>query len=231
MHMTAKVVTVFNQKGGCGKTTLTMSLAGAMGLRGFKVLLVDMDPQGTAVRWAAGATDENPFPASVMSLSPMEGKMHKEVRNHMDAYDVILIDCPPSMNSAAPSSAMLISDLALIPVVPSPADVWAAQSAKKLTETAQATNETLQAFVVANMVQSRTSLANDLLAVLDDDKEIPLLKNMLATRTAFREAQILGTTVHSVPRAQAAIDEVEAMTDNILQLLMLPARKKKGVPA
>jgi chromosome partitioning protein len=56
--------------------------------------------------------------------------MHREVRNYIDKFDVIFIDCPPAMNSAAPTSAMLISDLALIPVVPSPGDIWAAEAAK-----------------------------------------------------------------------------------------------------
>lgn len=224
--MTAKVVTVFNQKGGCGKTTIAMSLAGALGLRGFKALVVDMDPQGTASRWASAAPEDRPFPASVMSLAPMEGKMHREVKNHMDKFDVIFIDCPPAMNSAAPTSAMLVSDLALIPLVPSPADIWAAESAKKLAEAAQANNETLVARIVANMVQRSTSLAKELLELLDEDKEFPLLKSTLGSRAAFREAQILGATVHAVPRATAAVEEVENMATEVLDLLKLPQRKK-----
>ncbi len=224
--MTAKVVTVFNQKGGCGKTTIAMSLAGALGLRGYKALVVDMDPQGTASRWASAAQEERPFPASVMSLAPMEGKMHREVKNHMDKFDVIFIDCPPAMNSAAPTSAMLVSDLALIPLVPSPADIWAAESAKKLAEAAQANNETLVARIVANMVQRSTSLAKELLELLNEDKEFPLLKSTLGSRAAFREAQILGATVHAVPRATAAVEEVENMATEVLDLLKLPQRKK-----
>ncbi len=223
--MTAKVITVFNQKGGCGKTTIAMSLAGAMGLRGFQSLVVDMDPQGTASRWSSAAPEEQPFPASVMSLAPMEGKMHREVKNHIESFDVILIDCPPAMNSAAPTSAMLISDLALIPVVPSPADIWAAESAKKLAESAQASNEDLTARVVANMVQRSTSLAKDLMSLLESDQDFPLLRSTLGSRTAFRDAQLLGATVHQVPRASAAVAEVETMTDEILDLLKLSRRK------
>lgn len=225
--MTAKVVTVFNQKGGCGKTTIAMSLAGSFGLRGYSALVVDMDPQGTASRWSSAASEDHPFPASVMSLAPMEGKMHREVRNHIDKFDAIFIDCPPSMNSAAPTSAMLVSDLALIPVVPSPADIWAAESAKKLAEAAQANNEELVARVVANMVQRSTSLAKELVELLEEDKEFPLMKSSLGSRAAFREAQILGSTVHRVPRAAAAIQEVEAMTDEVLELLNLPKRKNE----
>ena len=227
--MTAKVITVFNQKGGCGKTTIAMSLAGALGLRGYTALVVDMDPQGTASRWSSSAPETRQFPASVMSLAPMEGKMHREVRNHLESFDVIFIDCPPAMNSAAPTSAMLVSDLALIPVVPSPADIWAAESAKKLAAAAQANNEDLIARVVANMVQRNTSLAKDMMEFLVEDQDFPLLKSALGSRTAFRDAQILGSTVHQVQRATAAIEEVEAMADEVLGLLSLPLHKKQGV--
>ena len=224
--MSAKVVTVFNQKGGCGKTTIAMQIAGTMAHRGYAALVVDMDPQGTASRWASSAVEGMEFPASVISLAPMEGKMHREVKNQIEKYDVIFIDCPPAMNSAAPTSAMLISDLALIPVVPSPGDIWAAEAAKKLAEGAQVNNETLVARVVPNMVQKSTSLARELLEVLAEDENFPLLKTSLGSRAAFRECQIMGTTVHAVPRAQTAIDEVEAMTDEVLSLLSLPMKKK-----
>jgi chromosome partitioning protein len=227
--MPSKVITVFNQKGGCGKTTIAMSLAGAIGLRGYSALVVDMDPQGTASRWASAAPEELPFPASVMSLAPMEGKMHRELRNHVDKYDVIFIDCPPAMSSAAPTSAMLVSDLTLIPVVPSPADIWAAESAKKLADAAKANNDTLVARVVANMVQRSTSIAKELMELLAEDQEFPLLKASLGSRAAFREAQILGSTVHRVPRATAAIEEVEAMVDEVLAILALPKLKKSRV--
>ena len=203
-----------------------MSLAGSLGLRGYATLVIDMDPQGTASRWASAAPEERPFPASVISLAPMEGKMHREVKNQIENFDVIFIDCPPAMNSAAPTSAMLVSDLALIPLVPSPADIWAAESAKKLAEAAQANNEELIARVVANMVQRSTSLAKELLELLDEDKDFPLMTATLGSRAAFREAQILGSTVHQVPRATAAIEEVEVMAEEVLRLVSLPLRKK-----
>ena len=61
--MPAKLIAVFNQKGGCAKTMTTMQLAGTMGLRGMKILVVDMDRQGTSVIWSAHAEKEKPFPA------------------------------------------------------------------------------------------------------------------------------------------------------------------------
>lgn len=227
--MTAKIFTLFNQKGGSGKSTLTMQLAGGIARRGYSCQVVDMDPQGTSSRWAVSGQEGNTFPASVISLAQMEGKMHREVKNYVEHFDVIIIDCPPAINSAAPSSAMLISDLALIPVVPSPADMWAAVAAKKLVEAAQVNNESLICRVVPNMVQSSTSLARELIEIMGEDEDFPLTKTKLGSRSAFRECQVMGTTVHDVPRAKAAIDEVESLTSEVLALLKLPQAKKGSV--
>src|SRR2546423_12417101 len=97
--MAAKIIAVVNQKGGSGKTTLSMQLAGSLARRGSKVLVVDADPQGTATRWAASADDEKPFPASVVGLSAASTKVHREVRKFVPDYQYIIIDCPPAADS------------------------------------------------------------------------------------------------------------------------------------
>ena len=225
--MVAKVITLFNQKGGCGKTTMTIQIAGTLALRGFKTLVVDMDDQNTATRWASQAEDSAPFPAAIMNLAAMGGKMHREIKNQIENYDFIIIDCPPAALSPAPSSAMLISDLALIPIVPAPADMWASVAAKKLALTAQATNESLQIRVLPNMVQKNTNLARDTLDVLAEDTEIPMLHARIASRSAFRECQLTGSTVHSLSKTSAATQEVDGLTDEILQLLGMKFAKRK----
>ena len=217
--MTAKLITIFNQKGGCGKTNLTMQLAGALGLRRFRVLIVDMDPQGTATQWAYQASDAEPFPARVFSLAEMGSKVHRELRAYLEDFDFIFVDCPPSVESPAASSAMLVSDLALMPVVPAPADLWATQKAKTLTEQVQTTNETLIVRMVPSMVQSVTRLAKASLGRVYADKDIQATRGYLGARTAYRECQLFGATVHALPYAVKAITEVEALTDEVLEIL------------
>ena len=85
--MTAKIITVANQKGGSGKTTVAMQLAGTLGRRDHRVLVIDADPQGTATRWASSAEDEKPFPATVAGLSAAGGKVHREVQKFAENYD------------------------------------------------------------------------------------------------------------------------------------------------
>ena len=82
--MTAKIIAVCNQKGGSGKTTISMQLAGALARRGGKARVVDADPQGAATRWAAPAEDAEPYPASAGGLSGASTKVHREDKKVID---------------------------------------------------------------------------------------------------------------------------------------------------
>jgi len=216
--MTAKIITVCNQKGGPGKTTLTMQLAGTLARRGFKVLVVDADPQGSATRWAASA-DEEPFPAPVVGLSAANTKVHREVQKLVNDYDFILIDCPPAVNSPIPQSALLIADVSLTPIIPSPLDLWAAIGIRQVIENAQHINESLQPRLVLNQHQPNTTLAKEALEILPDFR-IELCKNSLGDRQVYRQSPTFGSTVHHFGNsARDAIDELEALTDEVLALL------------
>jgi chromosome partitioning protein len=178
-----------------------------------------MDEQNTATRWVGQADEEHPFPAAIMNLAALDGSMHREVKKQIDRYDFIVIDCPPAVHSQAPMSALLISDLGIIPVVPSPADLWATVMAKELANKTRGLNDTLHVRVLANAVQRRTSLARDAIEILGEDDDIPLMKSMIGARSAFRECQAIGATVHRVPGAKEAIAEVEAMVDEALAII------------
>lgn len=217
--MPAKILVTANQKGGCGKTTVAMQIGGALGRTGCRVLIVDADPQGTATRWAASATDENPFPAHVAGLAAAGGKVHREIKKYLDSYDYILVDCPPAVESAVPQSALLVADIALVPIIPSPADLWAATGTRGLIERAIDINPALQARLVVNMLQSNTSMSKEVLEVLEDFG-IPLTEAKLHLRTAYRQAAVFGGTVHDLGRdAAKAVREVEALVQEILDLV------------
>ena len=95
--MNAKIISVINQKGGCGKTTIAMNLAGTLKIRhNKKVLIVDGDSQASATKWAGCASEETPFPCNVISLANATSKAHRSIRNFMMDYDFIIIDCSPN---------------------------------------------------------------------------------------------------------------------------------------
>jgi len=217
--MTAKIIAVVNQKGGAGKTTLSMQLAGTLGRWGQKVLVIDADPQATATRWAASADDEKPFPASVSGLSAAGSKVHREAKKFIDDYDYILIDCPPAADSPVPQSALLIADLALVPVIPSPLDLWASVGIRQVIERIKDVNEGLIARVVINQCQRQTALAKDTLEILPE-YGIPLTKAILHQRTAYRQSAVYGGTVHDLgSKAAAAIAELDQLAEEVLGLL------------
>ena len=113
-----KVISVLNQKGGSGKTTIATHLARAIQLKGFSVLLVDSDPQGSSRDWAA-VNPENPVPVVGIDRPTIE----RDLKRIADK-DYVIIDGAPQAADLA-ISAIKASDIIIIPVQPSPYDIWA----------------------------------------------------------------------------------------------------------
>jgi chromosome partitioning protein len=204
-----------------------MHLAGALSRRNreMKVLVIDADPQGTATRWAASANDEDQFPAPVVGLAAANTKVHREIQKFVDDYDFIIIDCPPSAESLVPQSALLITDLALVPIIPSPPDLWAAIGIKKTIEGARVINEELKARLLLNQLQPNTVLGREALEILPEFG-IDLAGSSLAFRQAYRQCAAFGQTVHNMgSKAKDAIEEIEALTNEVLTLVERDAVK------
>jgi chromosome partitioning protein len=220
----AKIICITNQKGGSGKTTVAMHLAGGLARhttnrKPNKVMVVDADPQGTATRWAASATDETPFPAAIVGLSAASDKVHREVKKFIDDYDYIIIDCPPAADSPIPQSALLVSDLALVPLIPSPLDMWAAVGIRQVIHNVADINESLQSRLVINQCQPKTTLAQECLEILPEFG-IELAKTYLRQRQVYRQSAVFGQTIYNYgSRAKEAIAEIDALTKEVLKLL------------
>ncbi|MBK4362064.1 AAA family ATPase, partial [Candidatus Hamiltonella defensa] len=116
------IISVLNQKGGVGKTTLSINIAAQLSLNGKRTLLLDADPQGSSLDWAAARDEESLF--TVVGLP--RATLHKEIRKFAEDYEHIIIDGPPRVTELA-RSAIMAADMVIIPVQPSPYDVWAAQ--------------------------------------------------------------------------------------------------------
>lgn len=115
------IISILNQKGGVGKTTLSIHISSTLALAGKKVLLIDADVQRSALDWASSRNSDPIF--SVVGIST--NTIHKEIQLLKQNYDFIIIDGPPRVYDVV-RSAIAASDVIIIPVQPSPYDVWSA---------------------------------------------------------------------------------------------------------
>lgn len=223
----AKIITVYNQKGGVGKTTTACQLAGTLGHRGYDVLVADLDPQQTSASWLGREEGKN-FPAQLWSGFRYGAGTPAELGKLAQKYDVIVVDCAPSVEQPGAWGALLVSDLALVPTRLNPADIDALPDTKKLVKKARLTSgRDFPAFVVATAFRRNRSDDKLAMEMLELDKEIPLLKNSLGDRTAYTRSMLYGATAHSLPNAKDAVTEIDALADAVIKITKLRRITKK----
>lgn len=203
------IVGVLNQKGGVGKTTLSVNLAALLARDGARVLLVDGDPQASALDWSAARSKPALF--SVAGLP--KATIHKEIKNLGRGYDHIVIDGPPRVSDLA-RSAILASDVVLVPVQPSPYDIWAADEVLKLISEASVYKENLKSAFVINRKIANTAIGRDVRQSLDA-YAIPVLAAGLTQRVAFAEAAAQGLAIFEYDKQGAATEEMEALLNEL----------------
>lgn len=207
------IVGVLNQKGGVGKTTLSVNLAASLARGGSRVLLIDADPQGSALDWAAARQSEPLF--SVVGLP--RPTVHKEIAQIGHGYDHIIIDGPPRVTDLA-RSAIMASDVVLIPVQPSPYDIWAADEVVKLIDEAKVYNEKLKSAFVVNRKIANTAIGRDVGEALAS-YPIPSLTASVTQRVVFSESAAQGLAVYEIDSAGLAAGEIEALVAELMEFV------------
>jgi chromosome partitioning protein len=206
------IIGFLNQKGGVGKTTLATHLAGIWGEAGNKVAVIDADPQGSALDWAEMRSQVGlPRMFGVMGLA--RDVLHQEVPEIAAAHDFVIIDGPPRVTALARSTVQA-SDLVLIPIQPSPYDIWASEEIVAMIKEARIFKPKLRAAFVVNRCISGTVIGRDIRDALTG--EIPVMRTTIAQRVIFAESVATGRLVWELDRNGPAMREIAALAVEIM---------------
>lgn len=209
--MTGHVITIAQQKGGSGKTTLALNLAIEAKKRGLSVAVVDTDPQGSLGRWFMTRVEALGEPELELSTSSAWGVAY-EVGKLAERFDIVIVDTPPKADSDL-RPALRAADLIVVPVAASHVDLWATEGVLDL-----ARRESRPAIVVLNRTKPNTRL-NTEIAEAARDLDAIIADGALGNRVAFAEAPGLGKGVGELPRAGKAAEEITNLFNEILEVL------------
>ena len=204
------IIGVLTQKGGVGKTTIAVNLAAVFATTGNRVLLVDADPQGSALAWSAARTADPLFPVVGMP----KPTLHKDMPELARDYDIVIIDGAPRANELA-RAAILASDLIVIPVQPSPFDVWACADIVALINEARQFKENLKTVFVINRKIVNTAIGRDVAAALAQFG-IPVSPQSLCQRVVYAESASQGLSVIEAEPKSSAAKEITRFAQTLL---------------
>ena len=215
--MTARIVTVAQQKGGAGKTTMVAHLAIAWAQAGHSVAVVDIDPQASLSAWWA-MRGEMGVPAPVGARGKGGVSVHRitgwrtanEVEKLARTNDVVIIDSPPHAETEA-KIAVRSADLVVVPLQPSPMDLWATKATLDL-----AAGEKTAALLVLNRVPQRANLTEAMIAKLGE-LDATVAKSRIGNRVALAAALVEGLGDTEYQPGGSAAAEIKALAAEVLK--------------
>jgi chromosome partitioning protein len=206
------IIAILYLNGGVGKSTFATNIALALKQAGSNVLLIDSDPQGSARDWNEANGGE---------LLPVVGMdretLPADLKAIQDGYDFVIIDGAPQVAKLA-AAAVKTAHMVLIPVQPSPYDIWAASDLVDLVKARQELTDgsPVAAFLISRAI-TNTKLSGEVNEALEE-YGIPVLKHGTSQRVIYPTTASAGGTVFSQP-GNPAIEEIEAIAEEMLEML------------
>lgn len=220
-----KVIVLGNQKGGAGKTTLALTLACGLKAEGLSVCLIDADPQGSLVSWAARAEGQ-PHEAQLPDLEPNASVLiGQSVARARGRYDVVIVDTASNMGLKGDGTQKLIlgalreADYVIIPVGPSPLDIDASGEYVDLLRDLWERREMVkpEAHFVVNNVKKGTFLSKEIKGALTETFGLPVLESEIFSREPYKKSLLTGGSVFNtkdkdvIENAKCFVDEVRGV--------------------
>ncbi|MBF0259538.1 MAG: ParA family protein [Desulfamplus sp.] len=207
-----KVISLANQKGGCGKSTIIMNLALNFALQKKRVILFDTDPQQSSYETLKVREDK------LLKVVAVYSDIYQSLEKYEPYYDYALIDTPPH-DTEIVTVAIVCSDLVLIPVQDSPLDIRSTRVTVDLIRKAKELNPDLKTYFLLSRIQPQTILARELAEILKNRYETELLKTQISNRVAYKYSLIYGKSVNEMFSNDTANTEINDLSEEILTIL------------
>jgi len=206
------VIALVGNKGGAGKTTLSVNLTAGLAKQS-STILVDADPQGSSLQWNAFSDSED-----AIIVVEASDELNQQLSDLSRKYDYVVVDCPPSVHAIQTIKVLEMCDMALIPVQPSPVDLWATVHTEKAINDARQTNPNLKATLVINQLEARTTLSRVVRDALSEI-ELPVAQTALRRRAIFRNSVLEGKNVFETgSRGIDAVREIEELIHEVIMV-------------
>lgn len=203
------IISLVNQKGGTGKTTIALNLAYCIAEKGHRTLLIDADPQGSSLQWQTIA-DNNAFTV----VRHPKANIHKNIKKVTERYKTVIIDAPPGTGNIS-KSILLCSNLAIVPVGPSPLDIWSSKEIIALIRESRKFNRKLKGKLLISKKIIGTTVGRGIRGALKQYR-MGIFETEICERIAYVKAMIEGLSVVEYEPDSEAANEIRSLTEELV---------------
>lgn len=214
------IIAIINGKGGVGKSTIAINLAGTLAQRAKKVLLIDADPQRSVIKWFNARMKQSPGRLLHENLQATpkpwtDADLRGHLQQEAEKFDFTIIDCGPA-NNRIERAALAGAYFAIIPVTPSPYDIRSTGETLDMLDEGKSAGIRIKSYLLISKKVVGTNLGQEVRDALRDFK-LPILKTEICQRIALCEAGIMGQTIHEYARSSYAAEEFQRLGREVLR--------------